>query len=285
MANTDDTLKQVKFDERKPEQFSLPCVRRLYQYLGEYDALVELTELAARSFIHDAKVSNDIPKFVNSLSERHNVKVYTGEFDQFSTHLARSYVVTMYQAAERFLHQYRREHTELTGVIWTGDAMGSNPLSVTLQNIAQSATEAEAKIGSDLVSRFQYYRKVRNWVCHEKDKSDVKKPEKLFDEIVDYYEDNSDLETCAAPNRPKCLTFDDFLLFTRVTKKIADKLNQLVTPSVAELKKKCRWEDFKPLLLNPTRMKNAITGRLRTEFGLDEDTATTIAQDIVGSQA
>ena len=37
--------------------------------------MVELTELAARSFIADANASGDVEKFVNSASATHQVRV------------------------------------------------------------------------------------------------------------------------------------------------------------------------------------------------------------------
>ena len=48
-----------------------------------------------------------------------------------------------------------------------------------------SQSDAEQRIGTDLISRFQYYRIVRNWVVHTKE-SDIAKPEAKFHEIVPY---------------------------------------------------------------------------------------------------
>ena len=49
--------------------FSFPSYRNLCRYLGETDALVELTELACRSFQDAAKRSADAPAFSYVLRE------------------------------------------------------------------------------------------------------------------------------------------------------------------------------------------------------------------------
>ncbi len=280
------TAHDVNRGEPKPTQFSLPCLRRLYQYLGEYDALVELTELAARSFIHDAKTHGDIAGFVADRSRCHGISVHFSEFDLFHPHLARSYIVTVYHAAERFLHEFRGAHTAIFGENWTGDSHSSNPLDIALKNVGKSPRDAEKVVGRDLISRFQYYRKIRNWVCHEKEPTDIKKLRKSHRaEFPKYEVGNRELDKVHAPNEPDCLNFEDFVLFTRITKTIAEKLNKLAVPSIDRLKELCGWRQFKPLLTNRQRMKNAIIGRLRSEFGLDHETALEISQEIISSLA
>jgi len=265
--------------------FSFPSMRRLFRYLGETDALVELTELSARSFIAWAWQSGNVAAFIEDQSRQHGVCVNLGEVDILHDHLSRSYIVTVYQSAERFLHEFRKEHRALYGKEWVGDADDTDPLTVSLRNVAATETEAERRVGADLVSRFQYYRLVRNWAVHTK-ASDITKPQAAFEKIAPYSSEHLDkFGAVKAPHRPSELCFDDFVLFSRLTKEIAERLCRIAEPPTDHWLRSFPVRRFKRLEKNPVRMKNAVGGRLRTEYGMDAATAIWIADEICGSLA
>lgn len=268
-----------------PPTFSFPSMRRLFHYLGETDAMVELTELATRSFTASAKQSLDVAAFVAGQSQQHGIIVNVTELDLLSRHLGRSYIVTVYQSAERFLHEFRQEHIALHRVDWIGDANDVDPLTVTLRNVAATEAEAEKMIGADLISRFQYYRIVRNWVVHTKE-SDISKPEAKFSEITPYsVEHQEKFSSVNAPNPPANMCFDDFIFFSRLTKLIAEKLCVIATPPLDHWVRNFPLVRFKRLSMNTTRMRNAVSGRLRTQYGMDTATANWIAEELCGSLA
>jgi hypothetical protein len=260
-------------------------MRRLYRYLGETDAMVELTELATRSFTASAKQSGDVGAFVAGQSQQHGIRVNLKELDLLSRHLGRSYIVTVYQSAERFFHEFRKEHRALYRNNWIGDGDDVDPLTVTLGNVAASASDAEKQVGTDLISRYQYYRIVRNWVVHTKE-SDVSKPQAKFAEIVPYSPEHRErFGSLNAPNPPVDVCFDDFIFFSRLTKLVAEKLCRIAEPPLDHWVRNFALGRFKRLEKNPSRMRNAVTGRLRTEYGMDTTTAQWIADELCGSLA
>lgn len=263
--------------------FSFPSYRNLCQYLGATDALVELTELACRSFQDAARRSPDASAFINSESERLGVRVNLSEAELLSRHLARNYIVTVYQSAECFLHDFRKEHRALYRKDWIGDAEDADPLTVTLKNLGP--VNPEAAIGQDLLTRFQYYRIVRNWVVHTKE-PDASKPLAKFADIVPYLAERNQLKNpLPATNGPDALTFDDFICFSRVTKLIAAKLCSMGAPTTDHWLTAFPVGRFKRFLNKPGRMKNSIAGHLRTEYGMDVSDARWIAEEIYGSLA
>lgn len=261
--------------------FSFPSYRRLCRYLGETDAMVELTELAARSFLASARQSGNISAFVSAASAEHGICVNLAEVDRLSNHLARNYIVTVYQSAERFLNEFRKEHIGLYQKEWTGDGMDVDPLTVTLKNIALNTKDAEEKVGSDLISRFQYLRIVRNWIVHTKD-TDINKPLAKYAEIVEYSSENQDVFGPAQlPHTPVNLDFDDFIFFSRLTKILAEKICIVSKPPLEYWVESISLTRFKKLQNNPDRMLNAICGSLRTEYGMDDATAGWIAAELM----
>jgi hypothetical protein len=95
--------------------------------------MVELTELATRFFTASAKESGDVSAFVAGQSQQHRIYVNLAELNLLSRHLGRSYIVTVYQSAERFLHEFGKEHVALYQKEWLADANNIDPLTVALR--------------------------------------------------------------------------------------------------------------------------------------------------------
>jgi hypothetical protein len=259
--------------------FSFRSYRSLCRYLGETDALVELTELACRSFQDAAERSGNESAFITAESERIGIRVNLSEVEPLMRHLAQNYIVTVYQSAECFLHEFRKEHRALYKRDWVGVADDVDPLTVTLKNL--SVNSPENVIGRDLISRFQYYRIVRNWVVHTKE-SDISKPLAKFNDIVQYSVERNQLRRLLPePNRPDALNFNDFICFSRVTKLIAEKICSLAKPPENHWSASFPMDRFKRLMKKPDRMKNSIAGYLRTEYGMDAKTAQCIAKELM----
>ncbi len=194
-------------------------------------------------------------------------------------------MVTVYRSAEQFFHEFRQEHIALYQKEWSGDARDVDPLTVTLRNIDSGEDRAAEKVGRDLISRFQYYRVVRNWAVHTKD-SDLKKPRAKYDEITEYSDAHKTLfASLSVPNPPDKLNFDDFIFFSRLTKMIAERICQISQPPSDHWLRVMPLTRFKRLKTNPKRMRNAVAGRLKTHYGMDDATAKWISDELCGSLA
>lgn len=270
----------------KPERhFSFPSSRRLVRYLGESDAILEIDELACRFFVDAAKHSGDTEAFVKTCSENFGVCVNLSEFDSWRAHLAQRHIVSVYESAERFFKEFRKEHSELHQREWIGDADGKSRMTVALENVGASKEQAERGVGLDLISRFEYYRLVRNWIVHDKARNPEKETE-VLESLVKYGDANAAaLGRLAAPNRPDSLGFDDFILFSRVTKLVAERLNDLGKPSEESWISTFDLKPFKCLLTKPERLRNAVAGKLRTEFGMNSEAAEWISNNLCDSLA
>lgn len=270
----------------KPERnFSFPSSRRLTRYLGESDAILEIDELACRFFVDAANQSGDKAGFVLECSERFGVCVNLSEFDGWRAHLAQRHIVAVYESAEMFFKEFRREHSELNRREWTGDVDGKSRMTLALENVGASFDQARNVVGMDLISRFEYYRLVRNWIVHDKERNPEKET-KALESLSPYSASNSTaLGRLVAPNCPNALNFDDFILFSRVTKLVAERLNDLGTPSQDSWVSTFDLKPFKSLLKKPDRMRNAVSGKLRTEFGMNHEAAEWISKNLCDSLA
>lgn len=129
-----------------------------------------------------------------------------------------------------------------------------------------------------------YYRLVRNAAVH----ADAIQP------AINHYEQNvacreeknriaKHYRHCPAP--PKSISISDMVLYSKVLQRIAQKLVILVRPDIKEEIVPYLYEKYRARYRNPDRLKNAIIGSLRTDFLVDEETASRYVRERLCSLA
>ena len=208
--------------------FRLNCVSELYKNLGRFDAIVEFTEIAIRDFIKQANQTGDFDTFLQKKSSEHNIYVHTVDLSVYRARISHSYILSVYQTAELFIHQFREEHIDLYNKTWTLDDSKDNLLIKTIRKIS-AINPATLQIGAHRLSIFNYYRVVRNKYSH--DRISETRVDQEFKNISQFIAQvQIDYLDLVAPNDYDNISFDDFILFSRTIKDISYKLNELVTP-------------------------------------------------------
>ena len=82
--------------------FIFPCFRTLKQTLGEFDAIVECTELATRRFIDNANSSGNVENYISEQSKRYDVRVDNVDIATMPVRVAQFHIISVYQQAEYF---------------------------------------------------------------------------------------------------------------------------------------------------------------------------------------
>lgn len=255
--------------------FRLNCVSELYKNLGRHDAIVEFTEISIRDFIDQANQTGNFDQYLQAKSAQHDICVNTIDQEIYRSRISQSYVLSVYQTAELFLHQFRNEHIQLFNEPWRLDDTSDSILIKTIRQISP-VNPATEHIGEFRLAVFNYCRVVRNKYSH--DVINESRVDREFDNVNQHREDIAlAYEGLNAPNNFDTISFDDFILFSRVVKDIADKLNELITPDNEVIVAYYRREDlFTELNENVKRKKNALKGHMRTKFGLDNSHSDTI---------
>lgn len=255
--------------------FRLNCVSELYKNLGRFDAIVEFTEISIRDFIHQANQTGDFDSFLQTKSNQHNIRVNTIDQSVYRARISHSYILSVYQTAELFIHQFRDEHIDLYNNTWTLDDTKDNLLIKTIRKIS-AVNPATASIGEHRLSIFNYYRVVRNKYSH--DRISETRVDQEFQNINQFRTQiQTDYPGLAAPNDFDNISFDDFILFSRTIKDIAYRLNDLVIPTNEQLRGYyIRKGFFNELNENPLRKANALKGHMLSNFGIEDDQANII---------
>lgn len=214
--------------------FNLPSMRRLWQVLGEYDALVEYIELTTRMFKTSFESQHELTfsEFLSSEAKKENICLNDLTLDNYETFKYKYYLILPNSSFDRFLDDFMIDfHTLLDKKI---------PLSrhkSKLQSILDYLARESFAISLEdfSTSLYDYYRLIRNSLAHDSLK---KEPEiaEIFS-TLNITSVHSRYPRLSALHDMNNLKFDDFILCTANIKSIADKLTK-------SLENKIDWEKF-----------------------------------------
>ena len=214
--------------------FNLPSMRRLWQVLGEYDALVEYIELTTRMFKTSFESQHELtfPEFLSSEAMKENICLNDLTLDNYETFKYKYYLILPNSSFDRFLDDFMidfhtlfdkniplsRNKTKLHSIV---DYLVGDSFSILLEDSS--------------ISLYDYYRLIRNSLAHDSLK---KEPEivEIFSSL-NIADVHSRYPRLSAPHDMDILTFDDFILCTANIKSIADKLTK-------SLENKIDWGKF-----------------------------------------
>ncbi len=264
--------------------FRFFCVTELYRNLGKHDAFVEFAEIAIRDFIanfEENSTINDFDIFLQKKSNLHSIKVDTIDKTLYKSRIAQGYIFSVYQTFELFLRKLKTEHIELYRQNWNLNDSSDSLLIKILHKISNSTTNITDSIGKHRIEIYEYYRLVRNKYAHEHINLD--KLSKKHNKVSLFKLDiENDYKFKNIPNQFGNINFDDFILFTRTVKDIADNICNSLNPDdeifISYLK---HVKMFKGLANNPKRRYNAIISFLNNKYGLTKERAKQIVDNIV----
>lgn len=262
--------------------FNLPSMRRLWQVLGEYDALVEYIELTTRMFKTSFESQHELTfsEFLSSEAKKENICLNDLTLDNYETFKYKYYLILPNSSFDRFLDDFMIDfHTLLDKKI---------PLSrhkSKLQSILDYLARESFAISLEdfSTSLYDYYRLIRNSLAHDSLK---KEPEiaEIFS-TLNITSVHSRYPRLSALHDMNNLKFDDFILCTANIKSIADKLTK-------SLENKIDWEKFsrrnsnlfpklKKFRSNKTRQVSYIKNVISDIYGIR--LADTCVEDILHS--
>lgn len=261
---------------------------RVYKYLGEYDALVELEEVAIRRFVEAVDESPEPREFVISEARRFGINVTVVPGEVFRLNAARTNIVVAYQSVDQFLQEFKDEHELLHQRAWPPRHDREAAMEHLTRSVGDSVAEVERAIGKLRLEIFNYYRLARNLATHRHDPGSdnwqlsdqvtgparrkldarLKHIHERFSEEMPDFRGN-----LAAPNSYDHFTFDDFVLATRNIKHIASALSKLGQPSDEQLLlvlESAAIRFYRKEPHNLKRVRRRIAGEARSRFGIDQ---------------
>ncbi len=269
---------------------------RLYRYLGEYDAFVQLEEVAIRRFVHAITESSAPRDFVIQEAKAHGINVTVVPTQAFLINAAQTNIVVTYQSADQFISEFRAEFELLHRDTWPAKGDRDSAFDHLIRSLRIPVPDVERALGKLSIEVFDYYRLVRNLATHRYDPDEEgqwetaeaasgRERERVDSKLKRIRERFGDqLPTfcgrLAAPNAYDELTFDDFILSTRNIKRIASALSMLTRPTdenLAAALEPAALRFYRKEPHNVDRVRRRISGEARSRFGIDQAEADRVA--------
>ncbi|MCP4529221.1 MAG: hypothetical protein GY833_25420 [Aestuariibacter sp.] len=254
--------------------FLYKCYRDLKSYLGKLDALVELNELAIRSFKNTANSASNLREFIEGASIEYGINVQFESFPSLSAWASQYYVVAVHEAMYLFLYEYRREFVIVRGLNFEEDwpKIDGDKLTDVISQVERFCEHPNIKqtIGETQLAIFEYYHFLRNRLAH----LHTKKEQELNDkyEVISEHRTkiNQLYKVEDAPNHLENLCFSDFYIFTRAAKDIANKLSEIGQPTPQQIVDYIGMDKFiglKKFTNNPGRKQKFASNIIQPYFG------------------
>lgn len=262
--------------------FRFKSVFQLKRELGEYDAIVQVNEIAMRNFIEAGLESGSLEKYIGEQSLKYGIRTNHINTEIIQNRLSLKYVASVQQYAEYFYHLFRKEYEELFDTqINIGDIEGTL-LDKIIEKLPYDTGQLIKSVGEINYLIISYYRKIRNKYSHyfKVSESQIEKDFEILsqrkEEIATKFQIND------APNKYSELNFNDFMLFTRALKYFSQNLCDYINPDdVVFVEYLERIKFKKHLISNKRRYKNAISVFLRTEYGIEEGKSENIFNALI----
>lgn len=211
--------------------FRYRAYRSLKSGLGEADSTVESIEVAVRKLEREAIESEDANSYIRKVSKQSGVRVDHFDVESLRLRAAHLYILSVYQHAEQFLETFWREIPGSEE--WPQRNKKVDLGTWIFDNVVAPTDSGDKGEGLLLKSLFDYYRLVRHRFMHSR--FDSEELEVKYQETKKLWTDSGKWSMLSAPNRYEEMTFDDFILFSRVTKEFAFWLNIAARPSDADI--------------------------------------------------
>ena len=270
-------------------KFAFRCYYKLKDALGRFDSVVECNELAVRQFVESLNCSDNKEKFFSESYAKYGVRVNSLDSDVFHTRISQWYILSVYQQAEDFFTEFRREHPD--GSTWGKRNDKESQLAGLMRVLSLNELGLDPDGQGIRCKIFEYYRLIRNRFMHTS--VNEKQLSTALKDIEDHSVSVDNEFRVNAPNSYNSVRFDDFILFSRVTKDIAQQLcyvkKPLVSGIVEMLIKRSKAEDdldvnlkgLKVFANNPNRLRKALSRLLKSQYNLQESEVDAIMEELM----
>lgn len=264
------------------ESFLYPAFKRLQHNLGKSDAVSEFTQLALEFFLSELAAADNPVERLDHASAALGIRVNSYSEPFVRNRKAHLDILAVYEIAEEFFRSLKKE----SHVHWAGRRDGEDYLSWYWRNLPVDRTSD--KRGKVLHDLFDYYRLVRNEFMHSKEKTETLA--KSANDLKALKHQVPEYANLNAPLAYENIGFDDVVLFTRVTKDLAEFLCKCLTPREEDLLgilEFCyREETGKNLralkrLNDPERLKRSFLSMLKRYFSLSDRDAAYVIESLV----
>lgn len=220
-------------------QFKYKAYNNLLLDLGRNDYVVELSEIAIKDFLFRLENSKTPEIFLEEKCKEHKIWISLDNKNSSYNQSILGYIANVYHLFEAFLYETKDEYKDLTEESFSFDTNGTKLNQYLKYFTSKNRFNNIDKIDEYLINVFEYYHVLRVYFSHKKTTTKGEINTKWQKAIKHF---NSDLlEKYKVKNGPKeieKLDFEDYFLFTQISKDLALRISSLCYPEANKFAKK-----------------------------------------------
>jgi len=226
-----------------------PSLAILYDNLAYQDAGFQSNQIVLDFFFSYMKDNQiDTKEFIRTLAKEYKISAGTEDLLRVKKIMAESYLVQTYNIAELFFKEFNKVYRVIHGIEdWkTTERVGNSdkkldPLNQLLKNIHGEKSGKLRRLPEYLLC--DYYRLLRNGYVHREivESVSMKKPAEFFNKNIVGCQDHFKqyfkvipVTGIPAPNPPSLINFQDFIIYSRALRNLANFINELCSFSVKQ---------------------------------------------------
>jgi len=248
--------------------FKYEAYNKLLRELGRLDYVIEINEIAFRDFNKKLLESDNHQDFIKQKSLEHGIMISYDSKNNLYNQIVLGYISQVYHATEAFFYEFQIEYNNISNYKWTFDAGVTKLDQIIAFFKPKGRFSLHEKIDDYLIDTFNYYHQLRIYFSHKKTTS-KKEIEKRFDIVCKYFDDKlkKEYRISNSPKNIDDIDFEDFFLFTQVSKDLALRICSLCYPEPLGFASFEEIRELKKHMDNKERLEQSIENFLKTKFG------------------
>lgn len=242
------------------------------QDLGISDAINEYIEVLLRQF---ENVPHDESSF-QLIASRYGIRVNDVDPQIAISKIREYYIISVFQVFEAFLdqmHNYLKDFGKYNGNKDSTDSM----LKHIHKNLVGMKRTSESSYLNYLIC--DYYRLIRN-LCAHTDNTD--KVQNAHQHLLERKEEiEAAYPQLQAPNDFQQITFDDFVLYSRAAKNLAEEYVSNIKYDTERFISKFDVDRFRVYRNNPKRLRDKLEWDLKVNYSIKADDVERIVDKLV----
>lgn len=263
--------------------FKYEAYNNLLAELGRLDYVVEISEISVKDFLKKMNQSNDPESYLKEKSNEFGIMVSFDPSNNYYNQIVLGNISNVYHLGETFFYELQAEFNSISNEDWTFE-QGKTKLDQVISFFkGLNRINNTDEIDDYLIDIFAYYHQLRVYFSHKKTTSKGEIDSKYKKAIKHF--DSELLKRYRVENSPKKLEeidFEDYFLFTQITKDLALKISSIGYPKpegLANLEVIRRMKKFKD---DSVRLKKSIENALITKYGfIKENDSDTLVSEII----
>ena len=248
--------------------FKYKAYNNLLAELGRLDYVVEISEISIKDFLNKLKQSKDPEQFLKKKSKEFGIMVSFDESNNYYNQIVLGNISNVYHLGETFFYELQSEFNDLSSEKWSFEQGKTKLDQVILFFKNLNRINNTDKIEEYLIDTFIYYHQLRVYFSHKKTTSEGE-IERKYQNAIKHFNSKL-LEKYKIKNSPKRINnidFEDYFLFTQITKDLALSISSIGYPKPENLAKDESIKKLKKFKDNNDRLSKSIENVLKTKYG------------------